>query len=135
MPPTGFSPLPARGSCAVAVAAQLVILPFPPGTRGTLKGKSGRRFRKGGGFGCGESGGDGSSQPPPPSHRALLATSRFNGLTQEEQQHLQPVQGGPTCERCTVAGRNLKHHHRSCVVPTWSRCKRVGHRSSVCPYW
>ena len=134
-PPAGFAPLPPAGRHTGAVATQPVMLPFPPGTGGTMKGKSGKGSRKGGGRGGGGSGGGGGSAPPQPrSNRALAAIVRFNGIMQEDQQQLQPTPGGQTCDKCTAAGRNPNHDHRICAFLTCFRCKRVGHRSNACQY-
>ena len=105
-----------------------------------MKSRGGKGSRKGGGGSLG--GGDGSSSgggyasapPQPPSNRALAAIARFNALMQDEQQQFQPVPGGATCDKCTAAGWNPNHDHRACAYFTCSRCKRVGHRSSACPY-
>ena len=52
-------------------------------------------------------------------------------MMQEEQQQLQPVPGGSTCDKCTAATRNYKHDNRIFAPYIFSRFKGVGHPSSA----
>ena len=126
-PPAGFAPLAAGVGRGGAAAAQSVVLPLPSAGGGTARRKRGKG-RQGAG-----SGGRGSAPLPPPSNRALSAIARFNSVMQDEQQQFQQVPGGPTCDKCTAAGKNPNHDHRVCAFIFCSLCRRGGHRGSACP--
>ena len=91
-----------------AAAVPSVVLPFSSASGGIARSKNGK-----GGQGVGR-GGQGCALLHPPSNRALSAIARFNTVMQEEQQQIQQVQGGPTCDKCTAAGRNHNHNLRIC---------------------
>lgn len=116
----GLSATPAVGFPAP------VTLPLPGGAT-SASGAS----KKGKGSAGGGGGGGGSK---PPSNRDLTAIATFNGALQAAQQQHHPVAGGPTCNKCTAAGRNPHHNHLSCAFMTCSKCKRVGHRANACPF-
>ena len=124
-PSAGFTPLAGEVWRGGAATAQSVVLPLPSAAGGTARSKNGKT-RKGGG-----SGGRGSAPLQPPSNRALSAISRFNTIMQEEPQQ---VRCGPTCDKCTTAGRNPNHDHRICAFVCCFRCRRGGHRGSAYPY-
>ena len=44
-------------------------------------------------------------------------------MMQEEQQQLQPVPGGSTCDKCTAATRNYNHDNRIFAPYIFSRFK------------
>lgn len=50
-----------------------------------------------------------------PSNRGLPKIDLLNGALQDAQQHLQPMPGGPTCEKCNAAGRNAHHNKKNCA--------------------
>ena len=78
--------------------------------------------------------GGGGARASLPSNRGLSKIDVFNGALQDAQQHLHPVAGGPTCEKCKAAGRNANHNHKTCAFSICSKCRRAGHRSNGCPY-
>ena len=102
------------------ISAPSFVLPFPSTKGGTTKSNIAKGNQKGSGGG---GGGSGSPPPQPLSNRALSAITRFNGVMQEEHQQYLAAQGGPTCDKCTAAGRNptmTTESARSFVAPVAS---------------